>query len=404
MSFPACRHHKKKAPTTPGTLLWLGSEPYRLFFLSGILFSIGGVALWPLFYSGHLDLYPGTSHARLMIEAFGGAFVIGFMGTAGPRMLSAPRLKPWELGLLFSLHLGNGLCHLRGLNRWGDLLFLALLTGFALALGVRVVFFRKDLPPPAMLLAATGLMCGIAGTVIWLNPEWFAHAGVYRLAGLLLYQGFLLGPVMGVGIFLFPRLLGGNFGEPATKPDARRAFLEMTLAALALLASFGIEAWWHPMTGQLLRAAAFAFAITKVRWRLPKESPSPGTLANALRFWSLPLALTGLVAAAFLPLQHIALDHLLFVSGFGLLCLIAGSRVLFGHSGSLAGFAKHSWIARCIVSAAVLAALTRASADFLPKVMVSHYVYAAWSWAIGATLWTLWHARRFFKRDRSDDA
>lgn len=27
----------------------------------------------------------------------------------------------------------------------------------------------------------------------------------YRLAGLLLYQGFLLGPVMGVGIFLFPR-------------------------------------------------------------------------------------------------------------------------------------------------------------------------------------------------------
>ena len=402
MSFHACRHRRKK-PAAAGTLLWLGGEPYRLFFLSGILFSIGGVALWPLFHSGHLPFYPGISHARVMIESFGGAFVVGFMGTAGPRMLSAPRLKPWELGLMFPLHLGNGLCHLRGLNRWGDLLFLALLTGFAISLGVRLLFFRKDWPPPAMLLAATGLLCGIAGTLIWLNPEWFAVTGVYRLAGLLLYQGFLLGPVMGVGIFLFPRLLGGDFGEPATKPAARRAFLEMGLAALALLASFGIETWWHPMAGQFLRAAAFAFAISKVRWRRPGEAASPGTLANALRFWSLPLALTGLVAAAFHPLQRVALDHLLFISGFGLLCLIAGSRVLFGHSGSLAGFAKNSWIARLIVFAAVLAALTRASADFLPKVMISHYVYAAWSWGIGATLWALWHARRFFKRDRPDD-
>jgi len=402
MTFPACRH-RKKSPPAAGTLHWLCSEPYRLFFLSGILFSIAGVALWPLFFSGHLDFYPATSHARVMIEAFGGAFVIGFLGTAGPRMLSAPRLKPWELGVLFSLHLGNGLCHLRGLNRMGDLLFLALLTGFALALGVRVLFFRKQWPPPAMLLAATGLMGGIAGTVIWLNPGWFATSGVYRLAGLLLYQGFLLGPVMGVGIFLFPRLLGGDFGEPATIPDARRDFLHMAFAALALIASFGIEAWWHPMSGQLLRGAAFAFALSKVRWRRPKDAPSPGTLANALRFWTLPLALIGLVAAAFFPLHHIALDHLLFVSGFGLLCLIAGSRVLFGHSGSLAEFSKPSWIARSIVFAAVLAALTRASADFLPNVMVSHYVYAAWSWGFGAFLWTLWHARRFFKRDRLDD-
>lgn len=399
MSFPACRHRKKKSSAATGVLQWLANEPYRLFFLSGILFSIAGVALWPLFFSGHLAFYPGVSHARVMIQAFGGAFVVGFMGTAGPRMLSAPKLKPWELGLLFSLHLLNGFCHLHGLNRWGDLMFLALLTGFSLALGARVVFFRKNWPPPAMLLAATGLICGIAGTVIWLNPEWFSHTGVYRLAGLLLYQGFLLGPVMGVGIFLFPRLLGGDFGEA----DNRRALLHMAIAALALLSSFGIEAWWNPMAGQLLRACAFAYSLSLIRWRRPKGSPSPGTLANALRCWSLPLALVGLVAAAFYPLQRIALDHLLFVGGFGLLCLIAGSRVLFGHSGALEGFAKRSWIARAIVLAVVFAAFTRASADFLPKMMISHYVYAAWSWGVGAAIWTLWHVRRFFKRDRSDD-
>lgn len=275
-------------------------------------------------------------------------------------------------------------------------MFLALLTGFALSLGTRVVFFRKEWPPPAMLLAATGLVCGIAGTILWLNPAWVARPEIQRFAGLLLYQGFLLGPVMGVGIFLFPRLLGGDFGEDVT-------FRRMALAAVALLASFAVEVWVLPAAGQILRAAALLFALAHVRWRRGKDAATPGTLANALRFWCLPLAVIGLIAPVFSPLQHIALDHLLFVSGFGLLCLIAGSRVLFGHSGSLERFAQGSWIARGIVFATVLAALTRASANFMPKIMISHYEYAAWSWAAGAGLWTLWHARRFFKRDPGDD-
>ena len=396
MSFPACRHAKRKTKPAVQSLVWLGSEPYRLFFLSGILFSIAGVAMWPLFFAGHFPFYPGVSHARVMIEAFGGAFVLGFLGTAGPRMLSAPRLKPWELATFFLLHLANGLCHLGGLTIWGDSLFLALLGGFTLSLGVRVIFFRKEWPPPAMLLAATGLVCGITGTILWLNPAWVARPEIQRLAGLLLYQGLLLGPVMGVGIFLFPRLLGGEFGEDAT---LRR----MALAAVALLASFAVEIWIHPTAGQILRAMAFVFALAHVRWRRGKDAASPGTLANALRFCCLPLALIGLIAPVFSPLQYIALDHLLFISGFGLLCLIAGSRVLFGHSGSLELFATKSWIGRGIVFATVLAALTRSSANFMPKIMISHYEYAAWSWVAGAALWAIWHASRFFKKDRSDE-
>lgn len=402
MSFPACRHRKKKTATTQ-TLVWLGNEPYRLFFLSGILFSMAGVAMWPLFFSGHFPFYPGVSHARVMIEAFAGGFVVGFLGTAGPRMLAAPRIKPWELFILFSLHLASGVCHLCGLTIWGDRLFLALLTCFAISLGTRVIFFRKSLPPPAMLLAATGLICGIVGTAIWLTPAWLEIPGIQRLAGLLLYQGFLLGPVMGVGIFLFPRLLGGDFGEPATKRDVRRALIGMILAALILLTSFAVEVWVNPWIGQLMRGAAFVFALSQVRWRRPEGAASPGTLANALRIWCLPLALLGLVGPALFPLQHIALEHLLFIGGFGLLCLIAGSRVLLGHSGSLELFAQSSWIARGIVFATVLAAITRASANFMPKIIISHYEYAAWSWLLGVMLWTLWHACRFFKKDPSDD-
>jgi hypothetical protein len=30
---------------------------------------------------------------------------------------------------------------------------------------------------------------------------------------------------------------------------------------------------------------------------------------------------------------------------------------------------------------------------------MTHYEYAAWSWAAGALLWAIWHAPRFFKKD-----
>jgi uncharacterized protein involved in response to NO len=402
MSFPACRHAKRKSRPIVSPLIWLGSEPYRIFFLSGILFSIAGVLMWPLFYKGHLGFYPGISHARVMIEAFGGAFVVGFLGTAGPRMLGAPRLKPWELVPLFALHFASGICHLKGLTFWGDGLFLALLLGFVLALGVRLIAFRKELPPPPLLLAATGLLCGISGTLLWLNPAWMTTTEIYRLAGLLLYQGFLLGPVMGVGIFLFPRLLGNAFGEPEPGEETRKSWRNMSFAAVALIASFAVELWLNPTAGIVLRVAAFLFALSHVRWVGEKARPPVGTLANALRIWCLPLAAAGLITPIFFYSKHIAMSHLLFVGGFGLVCLIAGSRVLFGHSGRVERFAKRSWTARLIVFSIVLAALTRLSADFLPRVTISHYEYAAWSWAVGALLWAIWHGPRFFKKDDED--
>lgn len=403
MSFPACRHAKKKARASAGNpLVWLGSEPFRLFFPSGALFGIAGVMLWPLFYQGRLSFHPAASHARVMIECFGGAFVLGFLGTAGPRMIGAPRLTPWEFAGFFLLHLAGGIFHLRGANAWGDACFLALLAGFTLSLGVRLAVFRKETPPPPLLLAGVGLACGMAGTLLWLNPAWMKTTEIYRLAGMLLHQGFLLAPIMGVGIFLFPRLMGHGFGEPAPGRETRNSWRNMILAAAALLASFSIELWVNPAAGLALRFAAFVFALSHVRWRRNPGLNHAGTLANALRVWCLPLAAAGILGPLFFAARRIALEHLLFVGGFGLLCLIVGSRVLFGHSGKVERFSNRSWMARFIVFAIVLAGLTRLSADFLPRVMVSHHEYAAWSWAAGSLLWLVWHAPRFFKKADED--
>lgn len=400
MSFPACKHRKKSAhPAGPGVLTWLAAEPFRLFFFSGALWSIIGVSLWPLFYAGQLSFYPSLTHARLMIQAFGAAFVVGFLGTAGPRMATAPKLTPMELLTLFALHTANGVLHLMLEIRAADACFLAMLGLLLACLVVRVVRFRKDAPPPQMLLALTGLGCGIAGTVMGLNAEWIASPENHRLAGLLVYQGLLLPPVLGIGSFIFPRILGGDFGAPE-EPKARQASLLRAVSATALIVgSFFVETAGHPVPAYLLRAGTAAgYLLIEIRWRRAPGHPPRGTLPRGL-FWALVTGLAGLAATGLAYDRRIGMEHLLFVGMFGLLILIVGSRVLFGHSGELEGFSRRTWQARTLIALAFIAATTRASAEFWPTITISHHKYAAWLWGLACLLWLIWHRRRFLKRD-----
>lgn len=398
MSFPACKHRKRLSATLGG-LRWLAAEPFRVFFFSGALWSIIGVSLWPLFYAGKLAFFPNYCHARLMIEAFGGAFVIGFLGTAGPRMASAPKLTPLELGWLFALHQASAICHLRLLHFQGDTLFAALLVSLLASLVIRLVRFRKELPPPQMLLALTGLICGLSGAVLSLLPSTWIDPERFRLAGLLLYQGLLLPPVLGIGSFIFPRILGGVFGDPVTPLEKRTKLIRSLTAAVLLTGSFFLEAYGSPLTGYGLRAVTAAtYLLLEIRWRQTDEDEPRGSLATGLQ-WSLLIGFSGLALAGFLYPQRIAIEHLLYIGGFGMLILIVASRVLFGHSGDIAGFAKRSWMARGLIFLGILAATTRAVPALVPKVTVSHHQYAAWTWAALALLWLIWHRRRFVTKD-----
>lgn len=400
MSFPSCKH-RKKAAALPAGLTWLASEPFRIFFLSGAVWSLIGVSLWPLFYAGKLSFYPAIPHARLMIEAFGGAFVVGFLGTAGPRMASAPKLTVLELLLLFALHTANGIGHLKGMTGAADLYFAAMLGLLLAGLLGRIIRFRQEPPPPQLFLALTGLLCGMAGALMLRSDSVLSSPAAYRLAGLLLYQGLLLPPVLGIGSFLFPRILGGRFGEAGT-PEARcRQSFRAAAAAVLLVASFFLESSGAVLPGYLLRAGVAAvYLISGIPWRRTAGDSPRGTLARGL-FSALGLGLAGLVAAGVFPLHRVAMEHLLYVGGFGLLILVVGSRVLFGHSGDLAAFDRRWWMPRLILLLAVLAASTRASAAIKPEIMISHHNYAAWLWGAAALLWLGWHARRFFRRDQS---
>lgn len=394
--FPACKHKASKSRTPRSDVLrWLAAEPYRVFFFSGAIWSIIGVALWPLYYAQQLGFYPGFVHARIMIEAFGAAFVVGFLGTAGPRMATAPKLTPLELLWLFALHQACGISHLTLHMAWGDASFIALLGSLLLCLMIRVVKFRKESPPPQLLLALTGLLCGIAGAALLLSFATLLDPQRLRLANLLLYQGLLLPPILGIGAFVFPRMLGGDFGAPQTAAQSRTQLVRATAAAVLLVASFFLEAFGQIIPGYALRVlVAAGYLLMEVRWRRGQG----GSLTTGL-LWSLSLGGLGLALAGFFYAQHVSVEHLLYIGGFGMLMLIVGSRVLFGHSGDLEGFSlKSKWV-RFLIFLGVLAAITRATPAWRPSTTISHHIYAACTWALLATFWLLWHRKRFVKRD-----
>jgi uncharacterized protein involved in response to NO len=400
LNFPACKHkkHKSRASRKDG-LRWLASEPYRLFFFSGAVWSIIGVSLWPLFYARQLGFYPNIVHSRLMIEAFGAAFVVGFLGTAGPRMATAPKLTPLELFWLFALHQASAVCHLRLHHALGDGFFIALLVSLLLSLVIRVVKFRKEMPPPQMLLALTGLGCGIAGASMLLLSSVVIDLQQLRLANLLLYQGLLLPPMLGIGSFVFPRMLGGDFGDPKTPAQSRSKLIRSVVAAILMVSSFGLEAFGQVMSGYGLRALVVAgYLLMEVRWRKSPGDAPRGSLTTGL-FWALGLGLLGLVLGPFRYEQHVSIEHLLYAGGFGLLILIVASRVLFGHSGDLDGFFVRSKWVRFLVFLGILTATTRATPAWVPSTTVSHHLYAAWTWGLLALLWLIWHSRRFVTRD-----
>jgi uncharacterized protein involved in response to NO len=182
-------------------------EPFRIFFPLGVLVGISGVSLWPLFFFGLHKFYPGVMHARLMIEGFMGAFIIGFLGTAGPRLTGTPHFSRGELWTLVGLYAGAVGTHIAQKYFVGDMIFLTLLLTFAGLMAWRFSQ-RVDLPPPSFVLVAFGFFNAIVGTLLLLVGalrEGFPRCAI--LGSLLLHQGFVLCLVLGIGGFLLPRFL-----------------------------------------------------------------------------------------------------------------------------------------------------------------------------------------------------
>jgi uncharacterized protein involved in response to NO len=367
----------------------LAAEPFRIFFPAAVAVGLAGVSLWPLYALKLADFYPGTSHARLMACGFFGGFIVGFLGTALPRMLSSFPLTMGETAVSLGLYLTMAAAYALSKIVLGDKLFLAWLGFFALGGAVRF-WKRKDMPPPGFVLVLLGLLCAAAGALLAIADADADEAHYSALQHLLSYQGFILFPILGVGAFILPRFFGlpSSHDMPeSARPAAnwmRKAGAAAAVAA-AILVSFFIEAaGWHRL-GPALR---FAAALVYIAFEIPVFHPAvvKNAFSGSLKV-AFALLLAGFAGAVIYPGYRVALLHLTLVGGFAAVTFAVATRVIFGHSGNLALMSKPNrwlWVA---LGTMWFAMITRISGDFLPKIRFSHYAYGAVVWIIGVLIW-----------------
>ena len=381
-------------------------EPFRLFFPLAVLATAGGVALWPMLHHGLLSIYPGVMHARLMTVGLAG-FLVGFLGTAFPRPIDAPPLRGVEVVIILGLWLASLAFHFLNRTAVGDGLFAAMMVLFVLSLALRWLVLGADTPPPGGPVALVGLLCGglASGALAWREGLWMSPAE-YRLSHLLLYQGMALLPLLGVAPYLAPRLVGhGSTHSLAASPVPPSGwwsrFLSCAAAGVAVQFSFVVEAAGHPRTGMAIRTGVI-LAYFLCATPLVRRARTLTTCGTAVRVAVL-CTVAALAWAAVDPSRRIGILHLFFVSGLGLVMMGIGVRVVLGHAGRhelLAG--KIPWL-RVVIGLVLLAAATRASADFLPRIRVSHLDYAAAMWVVAALLWLGKLGRWFLVQEPGED-
>ncbi|MEP4076687.1 NnrS family protein [Haloferula sp.] len=384
----------------------IAAEPYRLFFPLGILASIIGVLLWPAYFAGWITPYPLEAHARWMVIGFGGCFITGFLGTAGPRLLGS---DPW-CRFEIILHALVALIVMISLA-FNKIASADLFTGFWL-LGVlksllfRVFVGRKDVPPPGLPLAMLGITGAfLAGFALSMESFLSYSMPVRSFWRLLYFQGFLWLPILGVAPYLLPRFFGHR--SPHAFPDSSsipkgwvRPFIESLVAGLLLIASFVLEAWRPGPSGMILRCLVVTVHLTRSVPGLVSWSKVNG-LGLALR-WILPSAIGGWLLAIWFPPLRIGMLHLMFIGSTGLLMLAVATRVILGHNNRHDRLATpmkwFHWVSGMII----LTAATRLTSDFVMNVRVTHFIYAAILWVIVLAFWS-WKLRRELRQPVFED-
>lgn len=349
------------------------SEPLRPFFLFGWMVSLLGLSLWPLYFAGWIERFPGPAHAYLMIEGFFGAFTIGFLWTALPRMLEVPGPNRRWMGAGAAALGGSVALHLAGLYPLGHLCFLGLLI-LLIGFGWSRFSARRDLPPPSFILVALGLALGAVGTTLvaageagWLTGFW------YRTGRLFLTEYFLLFLVMGIAAFLAPRFLDRPARQslPGTRGPSKKWKQQAGLAgavAGVLLAGALLQ------TAGAVRAGAFVTAVAVTAYILGhvplwSRQASINWLSLGLRF-ALLSTIASPWARVISPDARLLSAHLLLLGGFGLLTLVIGARVVYGHSGYGNHFQNRLHALGIVVNLYVVSLALRLLGEFLPQIWI----------------------------------
>ena len=361
-------------------------EPFRIFFPAGAALGIVGVSLWLLYYLNAGVPYPNIAHARLMIEGLMASFIFGFLGTAGPRLTSAPHFSPAEIVTIFTLDLLAAGAHTGGAHRFGDTCFVICLLLFARMLLARFRR-RKDNPPPNFVLVALGILSGIIGAALVAYSEGAQYSRSYQSGSALLNECFVLLPILGVAPFFIGRLLdlpGSDLPESrAFSPEWKRQAAFNALIGLAIIATFLIETAGPSRTAGWIRVGAIAVYLAgRMPWR------GRTFLADYLRI-GLLFILSGFLIIALWPNYRVGGLHTVFITGFNLIVFTVATRVVLGHSGNLDRLKTRLWFFIAMSVLLFLAMASRLSADLTPRVRILHLLAAAICWLAASLIWMI---------------
>jgi uncharacterized protein involved in response to NO len=381
----------------------LGKEPFRVFFPEGVLAGVVGVSLWPLYVFKIIALYPGEAHGRIMAYGLFGAFIFGFLGTAMPRLLSAPPLGTRNVLTLLTLHLAMVVAFAVQKTFMGDVLFLILLLLFITLMGMRLRH-RQDTPPPGFVLVGLAISCVLAGAIIALFEPQMEDAAAYwiPLQRRLSYQGFVLLPILGIGPFILPRFFGlpnpHDFAETLkpSKTWKKKAALAAGVGVLVIVSFFVESAGRIRLAYGLRFGATLVYLLLEFPFRLAPKMTNALGIALRIAFVSL---IGGFVLIAIYPAYRVGLLHLTLIGGFAVITFAVATRVLFGHSGNLEKLKlKNRWLL-VAVGLMLFGMATRISGDFWPKIMFSHYSYGALVWIMGVAIWAFFALPKVLQAD-----
>lgn len=185
---------------------------------------------------------------------------------------------------------------------------------------------RSQNPPVGFLFVPLGLLWGLVGL---LAPVFALEGPIATLARIGLQEGLLLNLIFGLGSRLVPFLTRTQRIDP-TQLQADNAW-PIGIVLLLLNASLVLEAYFSSWWIWALRSCV-VIAAAATLFSMFKRSLQPTVMGFGIRLSIISMIL-GYTLIAYVPDQRLALLHIVFIGGFGLLTIMIATRVMLSHGG-----------------------------------------------------------------------
>ncbi len=364
-------------------------EPFRLMFPVGVLLAWAGVAPWVLFGTGVMRPWPGIYHALTMTQAFLLSIAIGFLTTMIPRRMRAAPISRVELSLCVA-----GVLAIPPFSalQWyapaegAALLVMIVLSQFAIR---RLLQRKAEAPPtpPSFVFVPAALVAGVVGASLILASALGGAAWAFALGRSLVQEGVLLALVLALSPLLTGLVLRGAAPE-VRQPQAGRAMLLHSVAALLVLASFPLQIFGSLPAGFALRGAVALIEVIVAGGALTVAT-EPGLHRKLYRL-SLLFVPVGPLAAAAAPALRVPALHFTFVGGFSLMVFAVSSHVAFLHTGREALARRWPWPVVAVGLLTLAATAARVTAERFGDHYFEALTVASSLWMGAALVWGLY--------------